>query len=238
MATFHRTHRAALLAASAVVLGLVAGCDSSDIGAAPPSARTSDTADTSVVPSRPGSAGSAGSPAASPSGGTAAGTRPGGAGTPSAPAGSADGTSPTRAGGTRCHTSDLRASVGRNDPGAGQENFPVVLTNTSARTCTVRGYPGAAFTDPAGRQLGPDPRRAPTLAVQTVTLKPGGSAWAGLSFSNPRVSGATAKTPALLLVTPPDEWEQLRVAWRGGPVPVSGNSSTVSLTALAPGSGV
>lgn len=235
MATFHRTHRAALLAASAVVLGLVAGCDKSDIGAAPPSARTSDTADTSVVPD---TSGTPGSPAASPSGGTAAGTRPGGAGTPSAPAGSDDGTSPTRAGGTHCHTSDLRASVGRNNPGAGQENFPVVLTNTSGRTCTVRGYPGAAFTDASGRQLGPDPRRTPTFAVQTVTLKPGGSAWAGLSFSNPQVSGATAKTPAILLVTPPDEREQLRVDWRGGPVPVSGNSSTVSLTALAPGSGV
>lgn len=39
----------------------------------------------------------------------------------------------------RCHTADLRASIGRNDPGAGQENFPVVLTNRSARTCTVYG---------------------------------------------------------------------------------------------------
>jgi len=53
----------------------------------------------------------------------------------------------SRCSGTRCHTSDLRASVGKNDPGAGQENFPVVLTNRSGRTCTVYGYPGAVGVD-------------------------------------------------------------------------------------------
>jgi hypothetical protein len=32
---------------------------------------------------------------------------------------------------------------------------------SSARTCTVYGYPGAAFVDASGEQLGPDPERAP-----------------------------------------------------------------------------
>ncbi len=64
---------------------------------------------------------------------------------------------------TRCRTSELRASVGRLDPGAGQKNFPVVLTNDSARTCTLRGYPGVAFVDAAGKQLG---RRPETLRRQ------------------------------------------------------------------------
>ncbi|NEY31557.1 DUF4232 domain-containing protein [Streptomyces sp. PRKS01-65] len=136
----------------------------------------------------------------------------------------------------RCHTSELRASVGRVDPGAGQRNFPVVLTNTSSRTCTVHGYPGAAFADSSGRQLGPDPRRAPG-SPQTVTLAPGRSAWAGLSFTSPEVSGARAATPATLLVTPPDERHSLTVPWKGGKVPVGGTASTVTVTVLEAGTG-
>ncbi|QTE02643.1 DUF4232 domain-containing protein [Streptomyces cyanogenus] len=166
---------------------------------------------------------------------------PAGTGSSSAPkatgtSGRAAATTVPAAASSRCHTSELRASVGRNDPGAGQENFPVVLTNTSARTCTLHGYPGAAFVNASGTQLGPDPRREPGTPV-TVTLKPGRSAWAGLTFSNPEISGAKTATPAALLVTPPDERASLRAVWSGGPVPVSGNSSSVRLTVLAPGTG-
>jgi hypothetical protein len=41
--------------------------------------------------------------------------------------------------------------------------------------------------------------------------------------------------PATLIVTPPDERDPLKVAWTGGKVPVSGNSSSVFLTVLSPG---
>lgn len=122
------------------------------------------------------------------------------------------------------------------DPGAGQRNFPIVLTNASARTCTVYGYPGAAFVDAAGRQLGPDPERAPG-SPSRVTLAPGDSAWAGLSYSSPEISGARTARPAGLLVTPPDERKPIEVPWTAGAVPVSGNASTVRLTVFAPGSG-
>ncbi len=64
----------------------------------------------------------------------------------------------------RCRTDQLSARVGRLDPGAGQRNFPVVLTNTSDRTCTLYGYPGAAFVDASGSSwaLTPSgPRRPP-----------------------------------------------------------------------------
>ncbi|MGW1720242.1 DUF4232 domain-containing protein [Streptomyces sp. NPDC002156] len=138
--------------------------------------------------------------------------------------------------GTRCRTADLSASVGRLDPGAGQKNFPVVLTNDSDRVCTLRGYPGAAFVDAAGKQLGPDPKRSEATPT-TVELAPGGSAWAGLSFANPEISEAETATPAALLVTPPDEREPLKVAWDKGEVPVGGNESSVFLTVFGPGSG-
>ncbi|WP_079102262.1 DUF4232 domain-containing protein [Streptomyces sp. TP-A0356] len=138
---------------------------------------------------------------------------------------------------TRCHTSELRASVGANNPGAGQENFPLVLTNRSGRTCTIDGYPGAAFVDASGKQLGPDPKRGPGGPAR-ITLAPGRSAWAGLTFSNPQVSGASAATPSAILITPPDEKASLKVTWTGGAVPVSGNSSSVYLTVFRAGTGV
>jgi len=229
-------HRTALLAGSVALLGLLTACGGggSDSAGSPSTlpgtaapatgGGTSDSASASAPASTSSGGGSTsgGGTGGSTSGGTGGGT--GGASSP------ADASS-------RCHTSELRATVGRNNPGAGQENFPVVLTNASSRTCTVRGFPGAAFVDASGRQLGPDPRRESGSTPTTVTLAPGKSAWSGLTFSNPEVSGAHPATPAALLVTPPDERDSLKVTWNGGQVPVSGNASSVFLTVLGPGSG-
>ncbi|MFI6435856.1 DUF4232 domain-containing protein [Streptomyces sp. NPDC050759] len=208
--------RAALLAGSVATLGLLAGCGSGDDTAAPATGAT--TASASVSPTEGASSVPSGVPTDAVSNSL----------TPSAPR--------SPAGGTRCHTSELSASVGRNNPGAGQENFPVVLTNESNRTCTLHGYPGTAFVDASGKQLGPDPKRS-TAEPETVRLAPGQSAWAGLSFANPEVSGAGTATPAALVVTPPDEEDPLKVAWKSGEVPVSGNESSVRLIPFSPGTG-
>ncbi|MFJ8630566.1 DUF4232 domain-containing protein [Streptomyces sp. NPDC093568] len=160
-------------------------------------------------------------------------------GSPTTEPGTTGTTSPaTRSGGSdaRCHTSELRAAIGRPSPGAGQRNFPIVLTNTGDRTCSVRGYPGAAFVDASGEQLGPDPKRSPDTPT-TVTLTPGRSAWAGLTYASPEISGARTARPAALLVTPPDERDPLKVAWTAGEVPVAGNESSVFLTVVQPGTG-
>jgi hypothetical protein len=221
--------RTALLASAVAALGALTACgtDGGVSGAATggTTGGTTGAARQSPVPGTPTSA--AGS---SPAGG---GQRSPSSAAPSDTAGSASASA--RSGG-RCHTSELRASVGRVDPGAGQRNFPLVLTNTSSRTCTLYGYPGAAFVDASGRQVGADPRRAPG-SPKTVTLAPGRSAWAGLSFASPEVSGARAVTPAALLVTPPDERDSLTVEWRGGKVPVGGTAATVSVTVLDAGTG-
>jgi hypothetical protein len=220
--------RAARLTGAVAVLGLLTACGGDGTAGAPqtmpgtaaPATGGSTTA--TVTPSDTGRTPGTATPRAEPSDSAA----PAVTKTTGSPAASS----------SRCHTSELRASVGRNNPGAGQENFPIVLTNTSGRTCTVRGYPGAAFLDASGKQLGPDPKRSADTPV-TVTLTPGKSAWAGLSFSNPEVSGARAATPASLLVTPPDERDPLKVAWKAGEVPVSGNASSVFLTVFAAGTG-
>ncbi|OIJ68912.1 DUF4232 domain-containing protein [Streptomyces mangrovisoli] len=236
--TSQSSHRAAALLASAVAaLGLLTACGSGNdsastpqkvSGTAAPATGGSDSAsdgttDTGTGKATDASSGTSSSGTSTAKTGSTGGSTSGGTGTKTATS-------------TRCHTSELKASVGGNDPGAGQENFPLVLTNTSGRTCTVRGYPGAAFTDSAGKQLGPDPKRSSGTPT-TVTLKPGQSAWAGLTFSNPEISGAATATPSTLVVTPPDELDPLKVAWSGGKVPVSGNSSSVFLTVLSPGTG-
>ncbi|MFJ9561044.1 DUF4232 domain-containing protein [Streptomyces fuscichromogenes] len=224
---------AALLASTVAALGLLTACGNGGQGTSPESvsgtaapatgnSSSADSAGTSAVPSGTGSS------AASQTGGPATG------GT-SSTGGTTTGTA--TAAGTRCHTSELTASVGADNPGAGQENFPIVLTNKSGRTCTVRGYPGAAFVDAAGAQLGPDPQRESGSTAATVTLKPGQSAWAGLTFSNPEISGAKTATPTALLVTPPDEKDSLKVTWKNGAVPVSGNASSVRLNVFSAGTG-
>ena len=218
------SQRGVLLAGAVTVLGLLAACGSHDIHSTPQTV--------------PGTAGPATETANdSPSSGTSATASAPHGGTSSAAPGTATSSGTTaESAGTRCHTSELRASVGSNNPGAGQENFPIVLTNKSARTCTVRGSPGAAFVNASGAQLGPDPKRSEGSPV-TVTLRPGASAWAGLTFSNPEISGAKTATPAALVVTPPDERAPLKVAWTAGAVPVSGNSSSVFLTVFNAGTG-
>ncbi|WP_155054162.1 DUF4232 domain-containing protein [Streptomyces blattellae] len=212
MANTHRSvSRATLLASAVAVLGLLTGCGNGSDGGN--SASTPQTLPGTAAPETGTSTPAEATPSSSA---PAEQTRP-----------------PTS---TRCHTSELRASVGRVDPGAGQRNYPIVLTNTSPGTCTVRGYPGAAFVDASGKQLGPDPKRS-AGSPATVTLKPGGSAWAGLTYSSPEISGARTATPDSLLVTPPDERDPLKVAWTAGEVPVGGNESSVFLTAFSPGTG-
>ncbi|MFD9324587.1 DUF4232 domain-containing protein [Streptomyces sp. NPDC060065] len=216
--------RLAALVAGIAMVGLLSGCGSGNGASSAPQTLPG----TAQPASGDHTTDSGGSTAADPTGAATESSTAPGSGT-TTPASSTTGSSSAR-----CHTSELSASVGGNDPGAGQENFPIVLTNTSQRTCTLRGFPGAAFVDASGKQLGPDPERS-SESPTTVKLAPGQQAWAGLTFSNPEISGARTATPAALLVTPPDEKDSLKVKWTQGKVPVSGNASSVSLTVMRPG---
>ncbi|MFG2779636.1 DUF4232 domain-containing protein [Streptomyces prunicolor] len=230
--TSQSLRRAALLVSAVAVLGLTTACGDGSGTVSSPQTQSGTAAPAGGDPSADGS-GTSASTSSGTSTATGSDSTSSGSSTSSS---SSTGSGTTAASSTRCHTSELRAKVGANDPGAGQENFPIVLTNSSGRTCTVRGYPGAAFLNASGTQLGDDPQRESGSAT-TVTLKPGQSAWAGLSFSNPEVSGAKTATASWLAVTPPDEQDALHVKWTAGAVPLSGNSSTVRLTVLGAGTG-
>lgn len=173
-------------------------------------------------------------------GGSASGSSESGASaTPSSgtAGGSGDDGGGSGAGGpAACTTGDLRASVGPNHPGAGQQNFSLVLTNRSGKTCTVRGYPGMAFLDGAGEQVSFDPHRMGG-ARTTVRLAPGNSAWAPLTWSNPEMTGVTTVTPATVEITPPNQTTSLKVPWNDTPVTNTGKASVPKIGPLAPGSG-
>ncbi|GHB17518.1 lipoprotein [Streptomyces viridiviolaceus] len=137
----------------------------------------------------------------------------------------------------RCHTSELRASVGANRPGAGQSNFAVVLTNGSRRTCTVRGFPAVAFVNGKGEAVTPDPERAMGQEHRTVTLTPGASAWSAMTYANPAITRVTTVTPKYLLITPPEESAWLSVRWTGGEVSNTGKASVPRVSPFRAGDG-
>ncbi|WP_326689414.1 DUF4232 domain-containing protein [Streptomyces sp. NBC_01795] len=145
--------------------------------------------------------------------------------------GGADGDS-----GSGCQSADLGARFGPQHSGAGQENFSLVLTNNSGRTCTLRGYPGLAFVNSAGQQVSVNPQRAGG-SVENVSLAPGASAWAPLSFANPAMTGVRTVAPDRARITPPDQTRAIETDWTGGPVTDSDEGSVPKLGPLSPGVG-
>jgi hypothetical protein len=120
-----------------------------------------------------------------------------------------------------CRTPDVAAQLKAGSPGAGQRFATVVLTNTSAHTCTVTGYGGLALLGAPAQGVPTDLRRVPSPAPSTVTLAPGSSArsllhWTVIPASNEgSVCEPTART---VVVTPPDETTSLLRPWSLGVV--------------------
>jgi hypothetical protein len=93
----------------------------------------------------------------------------------------------------------------------------LVFTNTSATSCTLTGYPGVSYVAQNGVQSGNAADRAPGN-VNTVTLKPGGTASARLHDSN----GISGYDPAQcqlspaqgLRIYPPNQKAALFLPWQ------------------------
>jgi hypothetical protein len=85
-----------------------------------------------------------------------------------------------------CTYSQLKLKLGASEGAAGSTFFPLVFTNTSARACTLRGYPGvSSVTGSSGKQVGGSATRD-THTVRTITLKAhGGTASALYRHVNP-----------------------------------------------------
>jgi hypothetical protein len=139
----------------------------------------------------------------------------------------------------RCHTSQVAASLIPESPAAGQRFATLVLTNRSQRACGIFGYEGLQLLD---RRLGPLPThliRRDLDARRNLVMRPGRSAsallhWTVVPSSDEPVTRPCEPTPALVRVTPPNEFRSLIIPWRLGPVCGHGRVDTRPLLLSIP----
>jgi hypothetical protein len=107
---------------------------------------------------------------------------------------------------TFCRLSELSVTSGQADAAAGTIYYPILFRNTGGRTCQLRGYPGVALLDSAGRQVAQAQRISGPPDVALVTLTPGQVASAAFAAGDLPVAPATSCPDyQSVLVTPPDE---------------------------------
>lgn len=118
---------------------------------------------------------------------------------------------PTTISSTHCSSSQLQASLGSPDAGAGQLYVPIVFVNTGTKACELRGFPGVSLLDQNNVQIG-QPATREGAEGQTVTLAPNGTASAVLHTTN-ATGGAGNCTPTSTSVRiyPPDNTEAITI---------------------------
>jgi len=85
----------------------------------------------------------------------------------------------------------------RGNAGAGSVYYTIGLTNLSARSCTLRGYPGVSAIDLAQRRLGSPAGRNPRDPVRTVLIPTGESAQFLLQLHDPGFFPQATCRPAM-----------------------------------------
>lgn len=96
----------------------------------------------------------------------------------------------------------------------GQGRLEVVLTNTSAQSCAVQGFPGVDLAGPEDPTFGPTyqlPRQAAEPAP--LTVEPGAAVSSLLTYLP---DGPDGWIPVTLVVTPPDTTTRLQAPWPAG----------------------
>jgi len=123
----------------------------------------------------------------------------------------------SQAGPGTCLATDLTGGLGASQGAAGTIYTDVVLTNTSAASCTLYGYPGVSFvTGPGGSQVGAPANRNAISPATQVTLAPGGQANTLLALTDVGVfppSECQPTTVGWLRVYPPGDYGSLYVQY-------------------------
>jgi hypothetical protein len=128
----------------------------------------------------------------------------------------------------RCAASQLMVWLGiPGDGAAGSTYFQLELSNTSAKTCTLYGFPGVSAIGRNGRQLGSAANRDYADPIHLVTLRRGATAHVLLQVTDvanfPPASCAPANAVALR-VYPPNDRRSVQVPFsfracaKSGPV--------------------
>ena len=186
-----------------------------------------------------GCSSSNGTPAAAPTTGAATTTAPAtegeGTGPGAGPSGttSTGGASPAKQASTsRCHTGDVKLSLGESDGAAGTSYTPLIFKNVSGHTCTLYGFPGVAWVaGNDGHQVNV-PFARTDAAKSTITLAAGAVAHATLATHDVGFFDAGQCKPVSVRgfrVYPPDETKSIFVALATKACSASGvNKGTVS----------
>ncbi|HUB37961.1 MAG TPA: DUF4232 domain-containing protein [Streptosporangiaceae bacterium] len=208
-------HRAAVALASTcgviAACGFIAACGSA---AAPPAAPAQSAA------SSPRSAASA--PAATTSAADTGATT-----TPAAQSQTAG-----------CLASDLQAEMGASQGTAGTIYQVIVLTNTSAASCTLYGYPGVSFvTSQGGSQVGAAATRNAAVNATQLTLAPGSKANALLAIHDAGAYPGCRLTSAdWLRIYPPGDYGSLYVQYKAQTC-ANTRKKILTVTAVSAGAG-
>ncbi|HET9256422.1 MAG TPA: DUF4232 domain-containing protein [Pseudonocardiaceae bacterium] len=123
-----------------------------------------------------------------------------------------------------CRSADLTVTIAGGEGAAGHVYRTLRFTNHSDHTCVIQGYPGVSYVaGDDGHQVGSAAARDGGIGPR-VTLSPGRSAAAEVSFTDVGVFDPAVCQPAPvrgLRVYPPDERADLYV-----PLPGTGCAST------------
>jgi hypothetical protein len=219
---------ASAIAASALVL--CAACGSSTTSGDP-------GASTTPIATGGSASASAGAGASATAGGGVATT---GAVATSATTGSGSGSgSGANAGLSTCLPRYLNASTANEQGAAGSDYVDIVFKNLNTQACTLSGYPGVSFG--AGTpvaQVGQPASRNAAVSPSTVTLQPGGSAYAVLQIgdaANYPASSCQPTATTYLQVIAPNTTNTLYAAFKS--TACKGNVVTLHVEAVQAGTG-
>jgi hypothetical protein len=155
-------------------------------------------------------------PTTAPAAPTSAASASAGPTTTASPAGTKGGGGATGTATPRCHTGDLKLTLGKRGGATATKFQPLYFTNIADHACTLHGYPGVSWVaGNDGHQVGDAFNRAAFNPNVTVSLAPGDVAYAILATHDVGMFPAGKCKPVSVRgyrVYPPDETKSVFVA--------------------------
>ena len=124
---------------------------------------------------------------------------------------------------------------------AGTAYYQLEISNISARTCTLFGFPGVFAVDGNGVQLGSPAQRVGPDPVRLVTLARGATAHVELGIGTPQDFPAPSCHPvnaAGLRVFAPNDFLSLPLTFRGFQVCAKAGPKILSVSPVLAGTGI
>jgi hypothetical protein len=151
-------------------------------------------------------------------------------------------TAAARAAAHRCYSGELTVWLGSPGNGAaGSTYYDLELSNTSASTCTLFGFPGVSANS-GGRQLGSAAARDHSRPSALVTLRPGGTSHVFLQITdvgNYPLAACKKVGADFLRVYAPGAYSSINMPFQGGFEACSRRGPVyLHVTAVIPGPGI